>query len=97
MENELNKAFESSIRLRIMSVLMVNQQYDFTGLRELLGLTDGNLATHLRTLEKDGYISMKKSFLGRKPNTSYSISPLGEVAFKAHLQALECIINGTLT
>ena len=67
----LNKAFDSRIRLGIMSVLMVNDSADFNTLKELLELTDGNLASHIKALEGLNYIETKKQFIGRKPNTNY--------------------------
>lgn len=68
---------------------MVNERYDFNSLKELLDVTDGNLASHLKALEKEEYITVNKSFLGRKPNTNYEASTKGKQAFKAHLDALE--------
>ena len=85
----INKAFESKARLGIMSVLMVNEAVDFSTLKSLLGLTDGNLASHIRALEELGYIQTEKKFVGRKPNTTYSVTKAGSKAFKEHLQALE--------
>lgn len=76
-----------------MSVLVVNERYDFNALKELLGVTDGNLASHLKGLEKEEYIKVNKSFLGRKPNTTYEATDLGRAAFKAHLDALEALIK----
>jgi predicted transcriptional regulator len=66
----LNKVFESRIRLGIMSILMVNDSFDFNSLKESLGVTDGNLASHLKTLEDNGLIEIRKQFIGRKPNTA---------------------------
>mgnify|MGYP000947350772 FL=1 len=88
-----NKAFESRVRLGIMSVLAVNDSMDFTGLRETLAVTDGNLASHLRALEEAGYIKMEKSFINRKPNNSYSITEEGLDSFSSHLKALEELIR----
>ena len=85
----LNKAFESKIRLGIMSVLMANESMDFTTMKSLLELTDGNLASHARSLEDLGYIRCEKRFVGRKPNTQYFITEEGRTAFAAHIQALE--------
>ena len=90
---KLDKAFENRIRLQIMSVLVANQRYDFNSLKELLNITDGNLASHLKGLEKEEYITVHKSFLGRKPNTNYEASAKGKQAFKQHLDALEQIIK----
>jgi len=90
---QFDKAFESRIRLQIMSVLVANENYDFNSLKELLSVTDGNLASHLKALEKQEYITVNKSFLGRKPNTQYTASENGRSAFKKHLQALENLIK----
>jgi len=90
---QLDKAFENKIRLSIMSVLMVNAQVAFIDLKEMLELTDGNLASHLKYLEKENYISVKKSFVNRKPNTVYAVTPAGKSAFETHLNALEEIIR----
>lgn len=76
-----------------MSVLVANESYDFNSLKELLEVTDGNLASHLKALEKDEYIIVNKSFLGRKPNTRYQASAPGISAFKKHLEALENLIK----
>ena len=91
--SNLNKAFESRIRLGIMSVLIVNDWVDFNTLKELLETTDGNLASHLKTLEDKKLIKMKKQFVGRKPKTSYQVTDLGRALFKQHLDALEDIIK----
>ena len=90
---QFNKAFESKARLNIMSVLMVNDTQSFNALKELLGLTDGNLATHLRALEESGYVAVQKQFIGRKPNTTYSATASGRQAFSDHLNALEEFIR----
>lgn len=76
-----------------MSVLVANESYDFNSLKELLDVTDGNLASHLKALEKEEYIVVNKSFLGRKPNTRYEASAQGKIAFKKHLEALENLIK----
>ena len=89
----INKAFDNRIRLGIMSILMVNEYAEFKTLKELLDVTDGNLASHLKALEKQAFISIKKQFIGRKPNTRYSASKIGTIAFKEDIKALERIIN----
>jgi DNA-binding HxlR family transcriptional regulator len=89
----LNKAFESRIRLGIMSVLMVNDWMEFNTLKELLETTDGNLASHLKALEEKELIKMKKQFVGRKPNTSYQATESGKALFRLHLDALEDLIK----
>lgn len=90
----LNKVFDSRIRLGVMSILIVNESISFNDLKQLLALTDGNLASHLNTLEQAQYINVKKAFIGKKTNTTYSITEPGEQAFKAHLDALEKMIKG---
>ena len=91
--DQFDKAFENRIRLQIMSVLVANESYDFNSLKELLNLTDGNLASHLKALEKEEYIQVEKTFIGRKPNTRYLTSEKGRAAFKLHLLALENLIK----
>ena len=76
-----------------MSILMANESVDFKRLKELLGVTDGNLASHLKALEKMEFINVEKKFIGRKPNTSYSATKEGEIEFKKHIEALEKLIN----
>jgi DNA-binding HxlR family transcriptional regulator len=90
---DLNKIFDSRIRLGVMSLLVVNENVSFNELKEMLALTDGNLASHLSTLEQVDYLNVRKAFVGRKTNTTYSITPLGKQAFKAHLDALEKMIK----
>ena len=87
--NGFNKAFESKARLGIMSILMANESADFTTLKSLLGLTDGNLAGHTRNLEELGFIRSEKRFIGRKPNTTFSVTETGRTAFTEHIAALE--------
>lgn len=90
----LNKIFDSRIRLGVMSVLIVNDSISFNELKQLLELTDGNLASHLSTLEQAEYLKVQKSFIGKKTNTTYILTELGRQAFKAHLNALEKMIKG---
>jgi len=90
----LNKIFDSRIRLGVMSVLAVNDSISFNELKQLLELTDGNLASHLNTLEQAQYLKVYKAFIGKKTSTTYSITELGRHAFKAHLDALEKMIRG---
>lgn len=77
-----------------MSSLAVNDQMDFNALKTFLDLTDGNLASHLKALEKEAFIGVKKTFVGRKPNTKYFMTETGKKAFDAHLAALEKLIQG---
>jgi DNA-binding MarR family transcriptional regulator len=90
----LNKVFESRIRLGVMSILVVNDEINFNDLKQMLEVTDGNLATHLVNLEENGYIKVHKGFIGRKTNTTYAITKAGEKAFTEHITALENMIKG---
>lgn len=89
----INKLFESRIRLGVMSVLLVNEWADFNTLKEYLEVTDGNLASHLKALESNNFIEVKKQFVGRKPNTTYRCTGPGKTAFRNHLSALENLIK----
>jgi DNA-binding HxlR family transcriptional regulator len=91
----LNKLFDSRIRLGIMSALMVNESVNFNDLKDLLSITDGNLASHLKALEENSILKVKKGFIGRKTNTTYALTKVGEKAFRQHIEALEKMIKGT--
>ena len=90
----LDKVLGHSGRLQIMSVLAANESYDFISLRELLQITDGNLATHIKALEREKYISVSKSFVDRKPSTRYKMTEKGRTAFKKHIDALDELVKG---
>lgn len=89
-----NKAFENRVRLGVMSILMVNDSVEFVRLKELLQVTDGNLASHLSALEKEGYVAVIKQFVNRKPQTSYAVTAVGKKAFTEHLNSLEKLLKG---
>ncbi len=89
----INKVFDHRIRLGIMSALMVNESVDFTTLKEILGVTDGNLASHIKALGKMKYIHIYKQIINKKPNTRYNVSKEGKFAFKKHIDALEKLLN----
>lgn len=89
----LNKAFENRIRLGIMSILMVNDSVEFSTLKEMLDITDGNLASHISALEKIEYVNVTKQFIGKKPNTTYTVTKIGKKAFNEHLDALEKLLK----
>lgn len=91
--NQLNKEFESRVRLGIMSILMVNDWVDFSEMKALLEVTDGNLASHSNALEKANFIEVKKEFVGKKPKTSYRVTQAGRSSFNDHLDALEKLIG----
>jgi len=90
---QLQKVFDSRVRLGIMSALIVNAQISFNELKELIQVTDGNLASHMKALEENGLIKVIKGFVGRKTNTTYSVTKAGEKAFKLHIEALEEMIK----
>lgn len=92
MIEKLNKLFESRVRLGIMAVLAVNEWVDHAQLKELLGVTDGNLASHLSALEDAKYVQVRKRFVGKRPNTSYMSTAAGSKAFRAHLDAIEGLL-----
>lgn len=78
-----------------MSILMVNEFAEFNTLKELLGVTDGNLASHIKALEKEKFIIIEKQFIGKKPNTRYLATDLGKLEFKKHIEALEKLIKNS--
>ncbi|MFO7655849.1 MAG: transcriptional regulator [Bacteroidales bacterium] len=91
--SNLNKNFESRVRMGIMSVLMVNDYVDFITLKELLDITDGNLSSHISALEKNNLIKVTKQFIGKKPNTRYEATEIGCKAFKEHLDFLDRLLK----
>jgi len=91
--DNLDKILEHRVRLQIMSVLVANESYDFNSLKELLEVTDGNLASNIKALEKEKYISVNKQFIDRKPNTKFKATEKGRNAFRKHLDALEELVK----
>ncbi|MDX1935338.1 MAG: transcriptional regulator [Capsulimonadales bacterium] len=89
----LDDVIHQKVRLGVMSSLMASGDADFNFLKAALGVSDGNLSTHLTVLEEHGYISVRKEFVGRKPRTTYSPTPLGRQAFEAYVAALEAIVR----
>lgn len=88
-----DKAFESKARLGIMAILNARDEVDFNEMKNLLQLSDGNLASHATTLEKLQYIEIQKSFKGKKPLTVYKSTKAGQEAFSRHLKSLETLLN----
>lgn len=93
--NQINPVFDHRNRLGIMSVLVVNDWVEYGTLKELLNLTDGNLASHMKPLEAAQYVEYRKQFVGRRPQTTYAATELGKAAFRTHLEALETLLKGT--
>ncbi|HEY0977771.1 MAG TPA: transcriptional regulator [Flavobacteriales bacterium] len=92
----LNKAFESRVRMGIMAVLAVNDWVEHARLKELLEVTDGNLASHLSGLLQANYVQVRKRFVANRPNTAYRITAAGTKAFRAHLDALDALLKRDL-
>lgn len=84
---------DNRVRLGIMSILVVNEWVEFKRLKQELGLSDGNLASHIKALEKEQYIDVKKAFVGKKPQTTYAATEAGKTAFQTHLNALEELLK----
>ena len=91
--NQLDKILENRVRLGIMSLLVVDEAVGFNTLKQQMGLTDGNLASHILKLEKEKYLSVHKKFVEKKPHTSYKATDKGRKAFLTHLNALEALIK----
>ena len=89
----LDKTLEHRVRLQIISVLVANNSYDFNAMKELLDITDGSLATHMKALERERYIVVTKSFVDKKPNTRYKVAERGRTAFKKHLDAMAELVR----
>jgi DNA-binding MarR family transcriptional regulator len=90
---QLDKVLEHRVRLQIMSVLVANDSYEFSALKDLLSVTDGSLASHIKALEREKYVSVSKTFVDRKPNTKYKVTERGRTAFRKHVDALEAVIK----
>ena len=92
--DKISKLFESRLRLGIMAILMVNDKVDFNTLKEHLDASDGNLASHIKALEKNELIEVHKQFIGKKPQTTYCATELGRLSFQKHIEGLNKLIKG---
>ncbi len=92
---QLDRVIHEKGRLAIMSMLAASPELSFTELREVLKMTDGNLTTHLRTLQEAGYIAVTKSFQNKRPLTTCSLTPAGAKAFTHYINLLEAIVQQT--
>jgi DNA-binding MarR family transcriptional regulator len=92
---KLNKVFDSRVRLAVMSALSVNEGLTFNSLKEMLNVTDGNLASHIAALELERYLIVKKKFVGKRPQTTYALTGAGRKAFTDHIDALEKLIRSS--
>jgi DNA-binding PadR family transcriptional regulator len=93
--DQLDKALDNRIRLAATTLLMTETEMDFVTLKATLEVTDGNLSSHLAALEKVGYLAVEKQFRGRKPQTTYRLTPTGRAAYMQHLAALEQLLRQT--
>ena len=94
LTTKLDKIFHERARLGIMSMLVAQDNISFTELASKLDLTRGNLSVHMKVLEDNGYITVTKEFIDKKPRTTYSATPEGRKAFTTYLELLEKIIKG---
>ena len=90
--NQLNKAFDSRVRIGLMSILIVNNWVSYKEIKNLLNVTDGNLASHIHALEKISFLEIKKQFMGKKPLTTYKVTKNGRIAFMEHINGLEKLL-----
>ncbi len=89
----LDRLLENRIRLGVMSLLVVREEVDFNSMKQLLAVTDGNLASHVAALEREGYLRVHKEFVGKKTQTTYAITETGRKAFAGHVEALERLLK----
>tara|TARA_B100001287_G_scaffold49581_1_gene38624 strand:- start:7911 stop:8201 length:291 start_codon:yes stop_codon:yes gene_type:complete len=90
--DQLNKAFDSRVRIGLMSILIVNNWVSYKEIKNLLDVTDGNLASHIQALEKISFLKIKKQFIGKKPLTTYKVTENGRKAFNEHINGLEKLL-----
>ena len=90
---EIDRVIHEKGRLAIMSMLAASAELSFTELREALEMTDGNLTTHIRTLQEAGYVSVTKSFQNKRPLTTCAMTPQGKKAFANYINLLERIVQ----
>jgi len=90
--DDIDEVIHERVRLAIVSALAVAPELSFSELKDMLSLTDGNLSAHARTLEESGYISVQKTFQGRRPLTTMRLSSKGRKAFQRYLEMLRQII-----
>lgn len=89
----LDRVIHEKGRMAIMSLLAASSELSFTDMRNSLGMTDGNLSVHLRTLQEAGYVAVTKSFHDRKPLTTCSLTAAGRTAFSGYIDVLEKIVR----
>ena len=92
---QLDRVIHEKGRLAIMSLLAASPEVSFTDLRQTLGMTDGNLMAHMRTLHEAGYVAVTKAFQGGRPHTTYALTKEGRKAFSTYIDLLEKIVQQT--
>jgi DNA-binding MarR family transcriptional regulator len=92
---QLDRVIHEKGRLAIMSMLAASAELSFTEMRDTLHMTDGNLTTHIRTLQEAGYVSITKTFQNNRPLTTCALTPSGKRAFTSYINLLEEIIQQT--
>lgn len=92
---QIDRVIHEKGRMAIMSLLAASPEASFTGMRDTLGMTDGNLTTHIRHLQKAGYVAVTKSYRGKRPLTTCSLTPDGRAAFREYINLLEQIVRDT--
>lgn len=90
---QMDKAFDSRVKIGIMAILKNNQWVDFNEMKSALGITDGNLASHTNSLERKNFIEVHKQFVGKRPNTSYRVTTAGREGYQRYLVALKKLTN----
>jgi DNA-binding MarR family transcriptional regulator len=91
--DDIDAVIHERVRLAIVSALAVSPELSFNDLKEMLGLTDGNLSAHSRTLDEAGYIVIEKTFQGRRPHTTMRLTLKGRRAFERYLATLRQIVD----
>lgn len=94
---QLNRVIHEKGRLAIMSALAAAPELAFTELRDLLDMTDGNLTTHVRTLQQEGFVSVAKSYQNNRPLTSCALTAAGRKAFAQYIDLLDQIVRQSKT
>lgn len=93
---DLDPVIHERVRLGVLGLLARAEELSFGDLKEALGVSDGNLASHLRILEENGYVSVRKTFVGRRPRTYYRLTPKGRARFRTYLETLRNLLGELL-
>lgn len=91
--NGLDTTVHGPVRLGVMTSLRMNGELDFTTIKKSLKVTDGSIGIHLQKLEEAGYIKSKKAFVGRRPKTTYRLTPTGRKALIKYLESMQMLLD----